>query len=161
MNKLTFLAAVRLVIVILAASVLLSCGSEKSVQSENFAVQITDKPLTFCNPLSIVVDSERARRLGEPVIVLHQDDYYLFTGGGGYWCSDNMRDWTYISAPDFPWGCPSVISDGEKLIASGDKGRHDVFALQPGPHGKNGAGSLLESPTGSDDDALEVIWPSA
>jgi xylan 1,4-beta-xylosidase len=39
-----------------------------------------------------------------------------------------MRDWTYVEAPDLPWGCPSVVSDGEKLIYSGDKGQHDVFA---------------------------------
>ena len=128
MNKMTLKAVILFAIVALVSWTLLSCVSEKSVPSEDFTVQITDKPLTFCNPLSIVVESERARRLGEPVIVLHQDYYYLFTGGGGYWCSDNMRDWTYISAPDFPWGCPAVISDGEKLIASGDKSRHDVFA---------------------------------
>jgi hypothetical protein len=39
-----------------------------------------------------------------------------------------MRDWTYIGAPDFPGGCPSVATDGKILFASGDKGQHDVFA---------------------------------
>ena len=125
MNKMTFATTVLLIVIILAA--ITSC-TRVSEKSKTFTVRISDKPQTFCNPLNIVVGSERARRLGEPVIVLHQDDYYLFTGGGGYWCSNNMRDWNYISARDFPRGCPSVISDGEKLIASGDKSRHDVFA---------------------------------
>jgi hypothetical protein len=131
----------RLVIVTLVSLSLFSCGSgnpEKSNEtnkpavaekSTDFTVRITDKPLTFCNPLNIAVGSERARRAGEPVVVLHKDDYYLFlTGGGGYWYSGNMRDWTYVDAKGLPWGCPSVVSDGERLIFSADKGQHDVFA---------------------------------
>ena len=56
--------------------------------------------MTFCNPLTLSVGSERARRAGEPVVVLYKDDYYLFiTGGRGYWYSGNMRDWTYVDAP--------------------------------------------------------------
>ncbi len=128
MNIMTLKTTIRLTIVTLITFTLFSCTSNTSDKLETFSVRITDKPLTFCNPLSIVVGSKRARRLGEPVIVLHQDDYYLFTGGGGYWYSSNMRDWTYVSAPAFPRGCPSVISDGERLIASGDKGNHDVFS---------------------------------
>ncbi|MBN1997330.1 family 43 glycosylhydrolase [candidate division KSB1 bacterium] len=133
MNKKTFKTTVLLVVITLTT---ISSCTRVSEKSKAFTVRISDKPQTFCNPLGIVVGSERARRLGEPVVVLHQNDYYLFTGGGGYWCSDNMRDWNYISAPDFPRGCPSVISDGEKLIASGDKGRHDVFASTDPKSGK-------------------------
>ncbi len=105
-----------------------SDNSKSSTQPDNFTVQITDKPMTFCNPLNVSVGSERARRAGEPVVVLFQDDYYLFiTGGRGYWYSGNMRDWTYVDAPDFPGGCPSVANDGKTLYVSGDKTRHDVF----------------------------------
>ncbi len=100
-----------------------------SEKSADFTVRITDSPLTFCNPLNLAVGSERARRAGEPVVVLHKNDYYLFiTGGRGYWYSENMRDWTYVEAPILPWGCPSVVSDGKRLIFSADKGQHDVFA---------------------------------
>lgn len=108
----------------------ISCNrTSDNSQSDNFTVQITDKPLTFCNPLNLLIGSEKTRRAGEPVIVLHKDDYFLFvSGGGGYWYSDNMRDWTYIAVPNFPGGCPSVASDGETLFASGDKTRHDVFS---------------------------------
>ncbi len=144
MNKITLKTAIWLATAALVTITLFSCGSDKpdntdkqvdsgkpvnSDKSGDFTVRITDKPLTFCNPLNIAVGSERARRAGEPVVVLHQDDYYLFiTGGRGYWYSGNMRDWTYVEAPMLPWGCPSVVSDGEKLIYSGDKGQHEVFA---------------------------------
>ncbi len=85
--------------------------------------------MTFCNPITLSIDSERARRAGEPVVALYQDDYYLFiTGVRGYWTSDNMRDWDFVNAPDLPGGCPSVASDGQRLIVSGDKTRRDVFA---------------------------------
>lgn len=81
-------------------------------------MQITDKPLTYCNPINLSVGSERARRAGEPIVTLYKDDYYLFvTGGRGYWYSDNMRDWTYVSAPNFPGGVLSVAAKGETLYA--------------------------------------------
>jgi xylan 1,4-beta-xylosidase len=129
MYKLTLKTVILLVFATWISGTSCSRVSDTSDKSETFSVLISDKPLTFCNPLNLIVGSERTRRAGEPVVVLHKDDYYLFiTGGRGYWYSDNMRDWTYVEAPDFPGGCPSVISDGETLIASGDKSRHDVFA---------------------------------
>ena len=144
MNKIRLKTVIWFVIVVLVTITLFSCDSDNSDNSDkqadsdkpvnsdksgDFTVRITDKPLTFCNPLNVAVGSERARRAGEPVVVLHRGDYYLFiTGGRGYWYSGNMRDWTYVAAPDLPWGCPSVVSDGQRLIFSGDKGQHDVFA---------------------------------
>ena len=141
MNKMTLKKVIGRIIVTFVTVALFSCGSGNSEKSNDsgspavsdksgdFTVRITDKPLTFCNPLNIAVGSERARRAGEPVVVLHKDDYYLFiTGGRGYWYSENMRDWTYVEAPGLPWGCPSVVSDGERLIFSADKGQHEVFA---------------------------------
>lgn len=125
MRKLTLRTLLLLVTITLIAFT--SCSRDEK-KSDTFSVRISDKPLTFCNPITITVGAERARRAGEPVVVLFKDDYYLFiTGGRGYWYSGNMRDWTYVSAPDFPGGCPSVASDGETLYASGDKGLHDVF----------------------------------
>jgi xylan 1,4-beta-xylosidase len=107
----------------------ISGQANKSAASKTFAVQISDKPMTFCNPLNLSVGSERARRAGEPVVVLYKNDYYLFiTGGRGYWYSGNMRDWTYVDAPTFPRGCPSIASDGKSLFVSGDKSQHDVFS---------------------------------
>ncbi len=100
-----------------------SCGrvsdnTANSVGQGDFTVQITDKPLTFTNPLNIVVGSERARRGGEPVVLIYNDEYYLFvTGSRGYWYSGNFRDWTYVDAPTFPGGVVSVIVKDGKMYA--------------------------------------------
>ncbi len=102
--------------------------TKTQANSENFTVRITDKPLTFCNPINLVVGSERARRGGEPVVLIYKDDYYLFvTGSQGYWYSGNMRDWEYVDAPNFPRGVVSVISDGETLYACA-MNQKDVFS---------------------------------
>ncbi|MDX1642322.1 MAG: family 43 glycosylhydrolase [Balneolaceae bacterium] len=96
--------------------------SEKALAqttSEDFTVQITDPPLTFANPLSLVVDNERARRLGEPVVLIFRDEYYLFvTGSQGYWISDNLRDWEYVDAPEFPRGVLTVVNIDDVLYAA-------------------------------------------
>lgn len=138
MSNKTIERPLRLAIITLIISTSFSCVSDPADHSANsdhaetsdlFTARISDQPLTFTNPLTVSIGSERARRAGEPVVVLHQGDYYLFvTSGRGYWYSDNMRDWTFVEAPDLPAGCPSVVSDGERLIVSGDKSRRDVFA---------------------------------
>ncbi len=121
MYKSTLKTLVLLLAVVLIAGTSCTQVSNKSENSEKsgtFKVQITDKPLTFCNPLNLVVGSERARRGGEPVVVLFNDYYYLFvTGGRGYWYSTNMRDWTYVNAQNFPGGVVAVASNGETLFA--------------------------------------------
>lgn len=128
MKKTAFKTLILLVMATMFTSTSCKQSSDSAGKQETFSVLITDKPMTFCNPINISVGSDRVRRAGEPVVMLFKDDYYLFiTGGRGYWYSGNMRDWNYVSAPDFPGGCPSVASDGEALYASGDKGLHDVF----------------------------------
>ena len=131
MNITTLRKIIRLSIVTVITCTLFSCTSNTSDKSVAFSVRIKDKPLTFCNPLNMAVGSERARRLGEPVLVLHQDDYYLFTGGGGYRHSNNMRDWTYVSAPNFPRGVPSVATDGETLYACAMNSRNVFSSTDP------------------------------
>ena len=65
---------------------------------------------TFCNPLDIVIGQERAYRGGEPVVLIYQDDYYLFVSHRkGYWYSPDFRKWTYVDAPDYPGGVVSVV----------------------------------------------------
>ena len=116
MIKLSFKVALPLVLALFIISGI-SC-TQTVEKAEDFTVRITDKPLTFCNPINLHVGSERARRAGEPVVILYQDDYYLFiTGGRGYWFSDNLRDWTYVTAPNFPGGVLSVAINNETLYA--------------------------------------------
>ena len=75
---------------------------------------------TFCNPLDLIAGHDRAGRGGEPVVLLYQDDYYLFvTGRRGYWYSPDFQNWTYVEAPNFPGGVVSVVDiDGELIAVS-------------------------------------------
>ena len=116
MDRKTLKASIQLALVLLITCTLFSCTSKTTGKSGAFSVQITDKPLTFCNPINVVVGSQRVGRMGEPVVVLYKDDYYLFTGSG-YYYSDNMRDWTFVNAPNFPRGVPSCATDGETMYA--------------------------------------------
>ncbi|MBN2636858.1 MAG: hypothetical protein JXR61_11360, partial [Prolixibacteraceae bacterium] len=89
MIKLILKSGILLVAFVLLAGI--SCTpvaekADKEVQSGDFTVQITDYPYTFCNPLDVIVGSERARRGGEPIVLIYKDDYYLFvTRTRGYW----------------------------------------------------------------------------
>ena len=107
-------------------------AKEKAASGESLA----GGPLTFCNPLDLVVGSERARRGGEPVVLIFEDEYYLFvTGSRGYWCSENFRDWTYIDAPTFPGGVVSVVERKGVLYAC-SMNSFNVFSCKDPKSGK-------------------------
>jgi xylan 1,4-beta-xylosidase len=113
MNELLLIGIISL------ASVSGAAGPEKQVNTTGAkvaAVQIKDKPMTYCNPLTL----PGVLRAGEPIVLIYKEDYYLFiTGYRGYWVSPNMRDWSYIDAPNFPGGVPGVATDGKILYACG------------------------------------------
>jgi hypothetical protein len=113
--------------IVFLAGIAGAAGPEKPwvhAASQAAAVQVNDKPTTFCNPLTIT----GVRRAGEPIVLIFRDDYYLFiTGNRGYWSSPNMRDWTYIDAPAFPPGVPGVATDGKILYACGMNSK-DLFS---------------------------------
>lgn len=89
-------------------------SSPRVENSKPFTVEISDIPQTFCNPITFT----GAGRAGEPIVLIHKNEYYLFiTGRKGYWSSANMRDWNYIDAPTFPGGVPGVVSNGDILYA--------------------------------------------
>lgn len=62
---------------------------------------------TYCNPLNLdyayspiarAIQQSRHRATADPVVVLHRDAYYLFsTNQWGYWWSDDLLDWTFVS----------------------------------------------------------------
>jgi xylan 1,4-beta-xylosidase len=105
--------------IISLASISGAAGPEKPVNTAGAkvaAVQVKDKPMTYCNPLTL----PGVLRAGEPIVLIYKEDYYLFiTGYRGYWVSPNMRDWSYIDAPNFPGGVPGVATDGKILYACG------------------------------------------
>jgi hypothetical protein len=112
MKKILLKTLFPLILIICINGISFSQISEK--KSGTFSVQIKDKPMTYCNPLTIT----GAGRAGEPIVLIFQDDYYLFiTGRKGYWYSANMRDWTYVDSPTFPAGVPGVVTDGKILYA--------------------------------------------
>lgn len=83
---------------------------------------------TFCNPLNLdyrfMSDAVDAREAADPVIILFEDDYYLFASrSGGYWTSENLQDWTLIvpTGIDMETYAPAalVIGDTVYYTASG------------------------------------------
>ena len=83
---------------------------------------------TYANPVDIdyrynfeQVNERISYRTGaDPVIVRHQDAYYLFmTLADGYWRSTNLLDWTFVTPSRWPVEsivAPAVTSDGDRLI---------------------------------------------
>ena len=87
---------------------------------------------TFCNPLDLLAGNERACRGGEPVVLIYQDDYYLFvTGRRGYWYSPDFRDWTYVNSPSFPGGVISVIEKEGILYACSMNNKNVYKCTEP------------------------------
>ena len=87
---------------------------------------------TFCNPLDIVIGQERAYRGGEPVVLVFQDDYYLFVSHRkGYWYSPDFKDWTYVDAPDYPGGVVSVVEMDGTLYGCSMNNKRVFKAVDP------------------------------
>ena len=66
------------------------------------------KQLVATNPIDVEYAFTRDDRAGgreaaDPMVVLFGDRYYLFaTKNYGYWTSENMRDWTFITTDKLP-----------------------------------------------------------
>ncbi len=87
---------------------------------------------TFANPLDVVVGNERAVRGGEPVVIIFEDDYFLFVSHRrGYWYSPDFRNWTYVDAPGYPAGVVSVVEMDGKLIGCSMNNRNVYCAIDP------------------------------
>ncbi len=81
------------------------------------------KPQTFCNPLNLnysftSVGGTNHRTAADPLITLYKNDYYLFaSASGGYWFSDDMRDWTFVEPKGLPLEkpAPAILILGDKI----------------------------------------------
>lgn len=70
-------------------------------------VAISQDAATYCNPVNIdygytpiprFTEGGRHRATADPVIVNYKNDYYLFsTNQWGYWWSNDMVSWTFLS----------------------------------------------------------------
>lgn len=72
-----------------------------------FLAKDKEKYKTYCNPLNLnyrfMIDKPFRREAADPVIVLFKDLYYLFASkSGGYWYSDDMREWTFVVSNGLP-----------------------------------------------------------
>jgi len=91
------------------------------------ATQTAKAQQTFCNPLNLnyrfMSDAKDAREAADPVIILFEDEYYLFASrSGGYWTSDNLHDWTLIvptGLDDIESYAPSVLVIGDTVYYTG------------------------------------------
>lgn len=62
---------------------------------------------TYCNPLNLSSqynsDLTSKHDLADPTVVLYKDNYYLFaSNAGGYWYSNDLLSWKFVSAPELP-----------------------------------------------------------
>src|SRR6186713_876154 len=83
---------------------------------------------TYANPVDVdyrynfeQINEQISYRTGaDPVIVRHQDAYYLFmTLADGYWRSTNLLDWKFITPSRWPFAsvvAPAAVSDGDRLL---------------------------------------------
>lgn len=103
------------------------------LSNKNFAQQQT----TYCNPINIdygytpipnFVKDGNHRATADPVIVNYKNEYYLFsTNQWGYWWSDDMLHWNFISKKFLrPWNAgydelcaPAVGIVGDTMIVFG------------------------------------------
>lgn len=106
----------------LTAAALLLGGKSASAQ----------QPKTFANPLDVIIGNERAYRGGEPIILIYQDDYYLFVSHRkGYWYGKDMQNWTYVDAPNYPGGVVSVVEMDGQLIGCSMNNKNVYRAVDP------------------------------
>lgn len=92
--------------------------------------QPAENPQTYCNPMNLnyrfMIDAIDAREAADPVIVLFQDDYYLFASrSGGYWTSPDLRNWELIvpTVIEIEGYAPAIVAMRDTLfyINSGGK----------------------------------------
>ena len=65
------------------------------------------KQFTFCNPINLSYrfqpDLPSRREAADPTMVLFKGKYYLFASkSGGYWISDNLLNWSFVTSTDLP-----------------------------------------------------------
>ena len=69
--------------------------------------QKINKQTTSCNPLNLnyrfQLNSPSRREAADPVVVLFKGKYFLFASkSGGYWVSDNLISWSFVTTTDLP-----------------------------------------------------------
>ena len=94
---------------------------------------------TFANPLDLdyrfMPTLPSRRQAADPLIVIHDDEYYLFASrSGGYWRSPDMRAWTLVIPTGLPIEdyAPAVITLGGRLYYTAHKSQAMFTTDDPG-----------------------------
>ena len=150
----------KLLSVFFALLVIASCSKKRA--------EVIEEPiLTYCNPVdinyrfqantprshpgmdSIAIEQAKKqaellkpyREAADPVIMLYNDKYLLFAShSGGYWYSDDMHDWNFISIESMPVDnyAPAVIARGDTVFFKGNSmGATDYVYYNPDPFTDN------------------------
>lgn len=99
--------------------------------TDSLAAQQSKTERITTNPLNLSyrfqTEGVCRREAADPVIVLFNDNYYLFAShSSGYWYSDNLKDWEYVKTRNLPtvenWA-PAVFvyKDAIYHLSMGDK----------------------------------------
>jgi len=84
--------------------------------------QSSNRQTTICNPLNLCyrfqLEKPSRREAADPTMVLFKGRYYLFASkSGGYWSSDDLINWQFITSSDLPWEdyAPTVVNIKDTL----------------------------------------------
>ena len=96
---------------------------------------------TYCNPMNLnyrfqFTNGTSYREAADPVITIYRDKYILYAShSGGYWYSDDMLDWKFISIKTLPIEdyAPDVITinDTTYYIASASVKKPVYYTTDP------------------------------
>jgi len=69
--------------------------------------QEINKQTTYCNPINLnyrfQLNNPSRREAADPDVVLFKGKYFLFASkSGGYWVSDNLINWAFVTTSDLP-----------------------------------------------------------
>jgi hypothetical protein len=91
----------------------------------------TVQKATYCNPIDLNYrfrpesDQISYREAADPSVVFFKEKYYLFASkSGGYWRSENLTEWSFISSKGLPTEdyAPGVIAIGDTLYFAASSG---------------------------------------
>jgi xylan 1,4-beta-xylosidase len=111
----------------------------------NGYAQSPAKQTTICNPLNLsyrfMIDTPSRREAADPAIILFKNKYYLFASkSGGYWKSDNLISWSFITSTDLPFEdyAPAavVVKDTVYFMASTGQGKQKIYKTNDPGSGK-------------------------
>ena len=98
---------------------------------------IPDRQATYCNPINLdygycpipnFVQNGKHRATADPIVAVYDNKYFLFsTNQWGYWWSNDMKDWKFISRKFLrPWNdvydelcAPASLVLGDSLLVIG------------------------------------------